>query len=172
MSGRTKPCSGMAVGRVLIWILFSRHPLMAGVICYRMFRRHHVLRVRSKAAIRPAGMSAEIESHMKRWRKRTIVAVACTFGLCALYVFSYAPAVSLLCDPLPQEKYYHWHAPTIKRHPLRCYAPVDWLIDNTLLERPLMSWAKLWGSDDRISLAKFARGFDRPGLERYHYIGD
>ena len=27
--GRTKPCGGMAVVRILTWILFPRHPLMA-----------------------------------------------------------------------------------------------------------------------------------------------
>jgi len=117
-------------------------------------------------------MSIETELHMKRRVKKAVFIVICIFGICAIYVSSYAPAVALLTDPLPKLKYYHWDAPYIHRHPLRYYAPIDWLIDNTLLEQPLMTWAKLWGSDDRIALAKFARSFDTPGLERYHYKGE
>lgn len=138
-----------------------------------MFRQlPAMLIVRLRPAVGRFAMSIETEIHMKRRVKRAVFIVICMFGICAIYVFSYAPAVALLSDPLPKLKYYHWDAPNIPRHPLRCYAPVDWLIDNTSLEQPLMTWAKLWGSDDRIALAKFARGFDTPGLEGYHYKGD
>ena len=46
--GRTKPCSGMAVVRVLTWILFPRHPLMAVVRaasmpCARLIERNGCL---------------------------------------------------------------------------------------------------------------------------------
>jgi hypothetical protein len=33
---------------------------------------------------------------------------------------------------------------------LPAYVPIDWLIDNTPLEKPLFAWAALWGVEDEF----------------------
>ena len=71
-------------------------------------------------------MSTETELHMKRRGKRAVFIVICIFGICAIYVFSYAPAVALLTDPLPKVKYYHWELPRLRSFAaLGCPVPDD-----------------------------------------------
>jgi hypothetical protein len=40
---------------------------------------------------------------------------------------------------------------------LPIYQPVDWLIDNTPLQRPLFWWADLWRVEDVFLYSQFRR---------------
>ena len=69
-----------------------------------------------------------------------------------LYVLSYAPAVQWKCGQTGSM--------TIDGGELPIYQPVDWLIDNTPLERPLLWWAALFGVREEFEFAGVLRTGD------------
>ena len=70
-----------------------------------------------------------------------------------VYVLSYAPVVRFNAEPLPETVFLPAPAPL----EYEFYKPVDWLIDNTLLETPLLGWAGLWGVRDEFAGAQSIR---------------
>jgi hypothetical protein len=85
-------------------------------------------------------------------------------ALAALYVLSYAPVVRLSfgtdrVDPL---KPFAADAGSILPPPpagdeLPAYVPVDWLIDHTPAQRPLLWWSELWGVRDDFEYSAINR---------------
>ena len=78
-----------------------------------------------------------------------------------VYVFSYAPVVRMK-NPfiLYSGTDYKGFSPTsgsIDGHNLPLFRPIDWLIDETPLRRPLLWWAELWGVRDCFELAHWRR---------------
>jgi hypothetical protein len=76
-----------------------------------------------------------------------------------LYVLSYAPVVRL-CEGPDQEFDFSGIVllPLADEYPL--YGPVNWLIDNTPLRKPLFIWSGFWGVRGYFEKSCFARGSD------------
>jgi hypothetical protein len=72
------------------------------------------------------------------------------------YVLSYAPVV----------KFMVWRDPSlslwIDSRKLPIYKPVDWIIDNTPMYRPLFWWASLWGVGDDFEVMHDTRAIFSP----------
>jgi hypothetical protein len=99
-------------------------------------------------------------------------AVTLLLALALLYVLSYAPLVRLgfgtpllslnpymmLTGPSPP-----WPSPGRQ---IPAYAPVDWLIDYTPAQRPLLWWSGLWGVRDAFENSNFHREVIRRGEAR------
>lgn len=51
--------------------------------------------------------------------------------------------------------------PTVDGFLIPLYRPIDWLIDNTPLDKPMFVWARLWGVEDEFHSAAFWRSLDR-----------
>jgi hypothetical protein len=70
-----------------------------------------------------------------------------------LYVLSYAPVYSVVRQNTNAMAPYgaSWVI----------YRPVDWLIDHTPLDGPLLTWANLWGVRMQFEIAADARAIKR-----------
>jgi hypothetical protein len=44
-------------------------------------------------------------------------------------------------------------------HPF--YAPIEWLVDHTVLEKPISAWAMICGSNDKVQRDSLYRSIDR-----------
>ena len=75
-----------------------------------------------------------------------------------LYVLSYAPVVRWKYDRLPATDQFVGRP--IDGSDLPLYAPVDWLIDHTPLERPLFWWAGVWGMRQQFVLSSAYRSVE------------
>jgi len=69
------------------------------------------------------------------------------------YVLSYAPAFRLACG--------QGNGKCPMGGPLGVYRPVDWLIDHTPFEQPLLTWARICGVESDFSRAKGIRRASR-----------
>lgn len=71
--------------------------------------------------------------------------------LVPVYVLSYAPVAAIMIQSAERHHGPRWPAIRVA---IPVYAPVDWLIDHTLLAEPLFRWAELFGigNDFRIRL--------------------
>ena len=77
-----------------------------------------------------------------RW---AAIAICCL--VVVAYPLSYAPVVRwesrrLVAEGVRDGVFYF---STIDGTNLPAYKPVDWLIDNTPLDKPLFAWARVWG---------------------------
>jgi hypothetical protein len=84
------------------------------------------------------------------------VVLACMLLVPPLYVLSYAPAVRIqaareVSVPTLTAPLY------LDGDLLPAYRPVDWLIDNTPLRRPLLWWAGVWGVEGHFELSAVFR---------------
>ena len=98
---------------------------------------------------RRAGMRSFRRSHF------SVVCVA-LLAAAAIYALSYAPYMRWRfgTDPDEATKGFMWQpdpeyvlgkAPAV-------YAPVEWLIDETPMKQPLLSWAQLWGVQWKVGV--------------------
>lgn len=62
-------------------------------------------------------------------------------GLCGTYVLSYAPVVRCIKARQPEND----RLLAADGRDLPLYVPVDWHIDETALNEPLLWWADVWG---------------------------
>ena len=93
------------------------------------------------------------------------------FGVVLLpfvYVLSYAPAVRVCGRTRPVEELLtisgvYYMEPVVFQQRLADaslyppYQPVDWLIDNTPLRKPLFYWAELWGVREQFEAGESGR---------------
>lgn len=86
-------------------------------------------------------------------------------ALLTCYVLSYAPYIRWRWEgPTPVSsgfmgQHYDYEA-TLPPAPT-VYRPVDWLIDNTPLDRPLRWWAEQWGVREYFQVTQMLRFLDR-----------
>jgi hypothetical protein len=101
----------------------------------------------------------------KPWLANLVWATALFFVFGpVLYVLSYAPCVRLLGGGFEVSSTPIGGGMTINRvehwgdgRDYPAYQPVDWLIDNTPLQRPLFWWAGLFGVEPEFRLAAALR---------------
>lgn len=106
---------------------------------------------------------ASIESQSDSSRRRGSHIAICVIAVIAtivLYVGSYAPFVRFQGGDRPEvswerisatERQPYMRIVDGRRYP--AYRPVDWLIDRTPLQRPLLAWAELWAVDGMFLIA-------------------
>jgi hypothetical protein len=87
--------------------------------------------------------------------------------LAVLYVLSYAPVVRVrrVTHVLRPDEIVLYATATEQIPcplPFRAYRPVDWMIDNTPLRKPLFVWAGLWGTREEFELAASIRDAGPP----------
>lgn len=101
---------------------------------------------------------------MSTLRSKWIGITAAFMLMLCTYVLSYAPYVAFryegpqysspsggwACTFYPDEEPYY-HPP---------FAPVEWLIDHTPLQEPLLVWGRVWGSDDKMRFDILLRVID------------
>ena len=75
------------------------------------------------------------------------------------YPLSYAPVVRWKLDGPTAQGYFYPLIVDGADYPV--YKPVDWLIDNTPLDRPLFAWASRWGVGDQFRSSAGMREFGR-----------
>jgi len=101
-------------------------------------------------------------------RQKWIAIAATLMLMLTTYVLAYAPYLAYrykepqyssqggwACSVnLDQEPYYseNQHLP---------FAPVEWLIDHTPLQTPLLWWARIWGCENKMSFDSATRYFNR-----------
>lgn len=83
---------------------------------------------------------------------------AALLGLVMLYVLSYAPVFRVVVgtDNLFRPRYLG-HLPG--------YGPVEWLVDNSSLNQPLLWWGGVWGCREIMANSKRYRAWREAGAE-------
>jgi hypothetical protein len=84
----------------------------------------------------------------------SVLCALASIVLLTVYVLSYAPVVRYVKARQPPDPY---RLCVADGRDLPLYAPVDWFIDKTPLETPLMHWAELWGVEGDFALAQLLR---------------
>ena len=88
----------------------------------------------SHGIIEPGGAISKRGDIQRRARQRAAMIVGVSVILLVGYVLSFAPAYRYMQNgDLPSGGVW------------RVYAPVNWLIDMTILREPLLDWADYWG---------------------------
>lgn len=83
------------------------------------------------------------------WGHRKWLALSAIPILFMVYLMSQAPVMRFR-KPMPWDGTLKW-----------CYAPADWIYDNTPLQKPLVSWAHHWGVDGDIEERRQLRHLDK-----------
>jgi len=84
-------------------------------------------------------------------QSRTFLSLAVLPVLLVLYVLSYAPVYRVAKPPSASFVFPERQARQA------VYIPVEWAIENTAMQKPLLSWAGLWGCRNAMELECWLR---------------
>ena len=102
-------------------------------------------------------MAGEKRRAIGKWAAWALVFVV------VVYPLSYAPFVRLQIEHRTADGSFLFGGP-FDASMFPFYQPVDWLIDNTPLKKPLIAWAHVWGVGDEFQSSADSRAFDDRAL--------
>lgn len=90
-----------------------------------------------------------------------------TFAATLFYLLSYPPYLSMRYEkPGPvtigvMGAHYNFDDDYFAHSNHAFYAPVEWLVDHTPLEKPITAWATVWNVNDKVQLDSLHRFIDQ-----------